>query len=101
MTGQRLSKAGDSRLARKREQDRLAQRARRERVTNRVHFLEEKVKALEVNDKSEQITKTMSIIGNLTDENSRLKSLLAKIGCLTTDLESRCCRKCKIVCMDQ
>jgi hypothetical protein len=96
----RQSKAGDSHLSRKREKDRLAQRASRERVKNHVLLLEEKVKALEANDKSEQITKMMNIIENLTDENSRLRSLLGKIRCLTTDVESGSYSKCKMVCMD-
>ncbi|RFU33263.1 hypothetical protein B7463_g3048, partial [Scytalidium lignicola] len=68
-----------SQIAKKRELDRAAQRASRERARNRMAFLEEKLQRLEADDKQAQISELMSVIGDLRNENSQLRAALLKI----------------------
>ncbi|KIW35299.1 uncharacterized protein PV07_02002 [Cladophialophora immunda] len=64
---------------RKRELDRVAQRASRERTKNRIRFLEEKLAALEAEDRDSRICDLMKVIKDLREENGRLASRLSKI----------------------
>lgn len=79
--GRRPSQA--SQISRKRELDRSAQRASRERVKNRIAFLEEKLARLEAGDENAQISDLMQRISNLQNENSRLRAILLKIRAWT------------------
>lgn len=70
-------------VLRKRESDRLAQRASRERTRQRLAFLEAKVKSLEATERSQQITGLLTQIEELRQENSRLRALILKVQTLT------------------
>ena len=70
---------GDSRAERKRVQDRLAQRATRERTKNRISYLEQRLSSLEAGDKHGEITSLTRIIDDLRNDNNRLRSALVRI----------------------
>ena len=70
---------GDSRAERKRELDRLAQRATRERTKNRIAFLEQKLASLESCDRQGEISNLTKIIDNLRNDNMRLQSAMLKM----------------------
>ena len=69
----------DSRAERKRELDRLAQRATRERTRNRIADLEQRLASLESSDKEGELAALTKIIGNLRNENSRYQCALVKM----------------------
>ena len=75
----------DSRVERKRELDRLAQRATRERTKNRIAFLEQKLASLESNDRSSEIVNLTKIIENLRNDNTRLQSAMLKMKLTIND----------------
>ena len=82
--GQRR-KASSSTVARKRESDKLAQRASRERTRHRLAYLEAKVELLEATDRPKQITGLLTQIEELREENTRLQALILKVQTLTQD----------------
>lgn len=69
----------DNRAERKRELDRLAQRATRERTKNRIAFLEQKLASLESCDRQGEISNLTKIIDNLRNDNMRLQSAMLKM----------------------
>jgi hypothetical protein len=69
----------DSRAERKRIQDRLAQRATRERTKNRIAYLEQRLSSLEAGDKHGEITQLTRVIDNLRNDNHRLRNALVKM----------------------
>ena len=85
----------DTRAERKRIQDRLAQRATRERTKNRIAYLEERLSSLESGDKQGEIASLTRIIDNLRQDNNRLRNALLKMrtnidqAILTTEDQSR------------
>ena len=79
----RQGKGQSSQAARKREFDRLAQRASRERTRQRLAFLEAKVESLEATDRPEHITGLLRQIEELREENTRFRALLSKVLVLT------------------
>ncbi|KAI1610163.1 hypothetical protein EDD36DRAFT_316837 [Exophiala viscosa] len=85
----------DSRAERKRIQDRLAQRATRERTKNRISFLEQRLSSLEAGDKQGEIASLTRIVDNLQNDNHRLRNALLKMrntidqAILTTDDQSK------------
>ena len=68
-----------TRIERKRIQDRLAQRATRERTKNRIAFLEQRLQSLEASDKQGEISSLTRIIDDLRNDNHRLRNALVKI----------------------
>ncbi|KAK6373680.1 hypothetical protein LTS17_008173 [Exophiala oligosperma] len=68
-----------SRAERKRVQDRLAQRATRERTKSRIAFLEQRLKSLEAQDRQGEIVSLTRIIDDLRNENHRLRDALLKM----------------------
>ncbi|OCT44281.1 hypothetical protein CLCR_05796 [Cladophialophora carrionii] len=78
-TKSRRRDADDSRVERKRIQDRLAQRATRERTKNRIAYLEQRLSSLEAGDKHGEITNLTRIIDNLRNDNNRLRNALVKM----------------------
>ena len=81
-TSSRRKTATTSQIVRKRELDRFAQRASRERTRLRLEFLEEKIQTLEAVDGPGQVAELMRKVEELRQENSRLRSLTWKIRCL-------------------
>jgi len=75
----RRPETDESRAERKRVQDRLAQRATRERAKNRITFLEQRLRILEAGDKQGEITHLTKIIDDLRSDNSKLRSALVKM----------------------
>ena len=75
----RRKEAGDSRADRKRELDRIAQRATRERTKNRIADLEQRLASLESGDKNNEIAQLTKTIGELRNENTRFQSALVKM----------------------
>ena len=75
----RKESAGDTRAERKRELDRIAQRATRERVKNRIADLEQRLASLESGDKNGEIAQLTKTIGQLRNENSRFQNALVKM----------------------
>jgi hypothetical protein len=71
--------SADERIERKRELDRIAQRASRERARARTQHLEEKLKSLQAEDKQEQISYLMNTIEELRRENTELRRVTEKI----------------------
>ena len=69
----------DTRVERKRELDRIAQRATRERVKNRIADLEQRLASLESGDKNSEIAQLTKTIGILRNENSRYQNALVKM----------------------
>lgn len=69
----------ENRAERKRIQDRLAQRATRERTKNRIAYLEERLSSLEAGDKQGEIASLTRIIDNLRQDNNRLRNALVKM----------------------
>ncbi|OAP65064.1 hypothetical protein AYL99_01036 [Fonsecaea erecta] len=69
----------DSRLERKRIQDRLAQRATRERTKNRIAYLEQRLSSLESGDRDGEIANLTRIIDGLRSDNYRLRNALVKM----------------------
>lgn len=78
-TRPRRRDADDGRAERKRIQDRLAQRATRERTKNRIAYLEQRLSSLEAGDKDGEITNLTRIIDNLRNDNNRLRNALVKM----------------------
>jgi hypothetical protein len=68
-----------SRAERKRIQDRLAQRATRERTKNRIAYLEERLSSLEANDKHTEITHLTRTIDTLRGDNDRLRNAFLRL----------------------
>ncbi|EXJ68623.1 uncharacterized protein A1O5_08417 [Cladophialophora psammophila CBS 110553] len=79
LTKSRRRDTDDSRAERKRIQDRLAQRATRERTKNRIAYLEQRLSSLEAGDKDGEITNLTRIIDNLRNDNNRLRNALVKM----------------------
>lgn len=75
----RKKEACDIRVERKRELDRLAQRATRERTKNRIAFLEQKLASLESCDRQGEITNLTKMIDDLRGDNMRLQGALSKM----------------------
>jgi hypothetical protein len=75
----------DNKVERKRELDRLAQRATRERTKNRIAFLEQKLASLESHDQSSEILNLTKIIEGLREDNARLQSALMKMKLTIND----------------
>ena len=75
----RKRESNDTRAERKRELDRLAQRATRERTKNRIAFLEQKLASLESCDRQGEISNLTKIIDNLRNDNMRLQSAMLKM----------------------
>lgn len=69
----------DVRAERKRELDRLAQRATRERTKNRIAFLEQKLASLESCDQESTIGQLTKTIDDLRKDNMRLQSAMLKM----------------------
>lgn len=78
-TRARRRETDDSRAERKRVQDRLAQRATRERTKNRIAFLEERLSSLEAGDKQGEIASLTRTIDSLRNDNHRLRNALVKM----------------------
>lgn len=84
----------DSRAERKRIQDRLAQRATRERTKNRIAYLEQRLSSLEAGDKQGEIANLTRAVDKLRNDNHRLRNALLKMrtnvdqALLTTDEQS-------------
>ena len=75
----RKRESNDTRAERKREIDRLAQRAIRERTKNRIAFLEQKLASLESCDRQGEISNLTKIIDNLRNDNMCLQSAMRKM----------------------
>lgn len=75
----RKKNAGDIRADRKRELDRIAQRATRERTKNRIADLEQRLASLESGDKNNEVTQLTRTIAELRTENSRYHTALLKL----------------------
>ncbi|ETN41768.1 uncharacterized protein HMPREF1541_03705 [Cyphellophora europaea CBS 101466] len=69
----------DVRAERKRELDRLAQRATRERTKNRIAFLEQKLASLESCDRESTISQLTKTIDDLRNDNTRLQGAMMKM----------------------
>ncbi|KAK5447908.1 hypothetical protein LTS15_009407 [Exophiala xenobiotica] len=69
----------ERRVEKKRIQDRLAQRATRERTKNRIAFLEQRLQSLEASDKQGEISSLTRIIDDLRNDNHRLRNALVKV----------------------
>lgn len=69
----------DVRAERKRELDRLAQRATRERTKNRIAFLEQKLASLESCDQESTIGQLTKTIDDLRKDNMRLQAAMLKM----------------------
>ena len=69
----------DVRAERKRELDRLAQRATRERTKSRIAFLEQKLASLESCDRQSTISQLTKTIDDLRNDNMRLQSAMTKM----------------------
>lgn len=69
----------DVRAERKRIQDRLAQRATRERTKNRIAYLEQRLRNLEAGDKGGEIASLTKIIDSVRQDNNRLRNAMVKI----------------------
>lgn len=69
----------DVRAERKRELDRLAQRATRERTKNRIAFLEQKLASLESCDRESTVTQLTKTIDDLRSDNMRLQGAMTKM----------------------
>lgn len=67
------------RAERKRIQDRLAQRATRERTKNRIAYLEQRLRNLEAGDKAGEIASLTKIIDSVRQDNHRLRNAMVKI----------------------
>ncbi|KAK5046131.1 hypothetical protein LTR84_008588 [Exophiala bonariae] len=67
------------RAERKRIQDRLAQRATRERTKNRIAYLEQRLRNLEAGDKAGEIASLTKIIDSVRQDNNRLRNAMVKI----------------------
>jgi hypothetical protein len=80
-----------NRVVRKRELDRVAQRASRERNRNRIQFLEKKLACLEAKDQPSRISDLMKVVSELREENERLRTTLRKIH-IFADLELKSCK---------
>lgn len=70
---------GSNRVERKRELDRLAQRATRERTKNKIADLEQRLASLESGDKNYEIAQLTKVIGDLRQENGRYQTALLKM----------------------
>jgi hypothetical protein len=68
---------------RKRELDRVAQRASRERARNRPAFPEEKVAKLEALDQNQEVPNLMNALIKSREENARLRAALKRIRAYT------------------
>jgi hypothetical protein len=79
-TSARRQDAASEHRARKRDLDRLAQRASRERAKSRMMYLEETLARLQADDKQKQISDLMGVIADLRDQNTQLRTMLEKIG---------------------
>ena len=79
----RRKAATTSQVVRKRELDRNAQRASRNRTRSRIAFLEEKTRRLEAVNGSGQVAELLREVEKLRQENSHLRSLICKIRGLT------------------
>lgn len=101
----------DVRAERKRELDRLAQRATRERTKNRIAFLEQKLASLESCDRESTISQLTKTIDDLRTENMRLQSAMMKMrfainealdgaeaSASTTVAASCSCNRAKCIC---
>lgn len=75
----RRRETGDSKAERKRELDRIAQRATRERTKNRIADLEQRLASLESGDKNGEIAQLTRTIGELRNENGRYQNALVKM----------------------
>ena len=69
----------DSRAERKRELDRIAQRATRERTKAKIADLEQRLASLESGDKNTEIAQLTKTIGELRNENARYQNALVKM----------------------
>lgn len=78
-TKSRRRDSDDGRAERKRIQDRLAQRATRERTKNRIAFLEQRLSSLEAGDRQGEIASLTRIVDNLQNDNHRLRNALLKM----------------------
>lgn len=75
----------DVRAERKRELDRLAQRATRERTKNRIAFLEQKLASLESCDRESTVTQLTKTIDGLRNDNMRLQAAMLKMRFAITE----------------
>lgn len=75
----RRRKDGDGRAERKRELDRIAQRATRERTKNRIADLEQRIASLESGDKNSEISQLTRVIDDLRRENAKFRNQLSKM----------------------
>lgn len=69
----------DSRVERKRELDRIAQRATRERTKNKIADLEQRLAILESGDKNSEIAALTRTIDQLRNENAKYQNALTKM----------------------
>lgn len=79
LSKRRKKNAGDIRADRKRELDRIAQRATRERTKNRIADLEQRLASLESGDKNSEIAQLTRTISELRGENTRYHTALSKL----------------------
>ena len=102
----------DVRAERKRELDRLAQRATRERTKNRIAFLEQKLASLESCDRESTVSQLTKTIDGLRNDNMRLQSAMMKMRfAITEALEGAetqlpaskctCANKSKCICLSK
>ena len=84
-TKHRRKSAGESRADRKRELDRIAQRATRERTKNRIADLEQRLASLESGDKNGEIAQLTRTISDLRCENAKYHTALAKLRSIVNE----------------
>ena len=70
---------GNSRGARKRALDRVAQRATRQRTKEYIRHLEERLSSLETRDGQSEIARLAHVVDKLRTDNYRLRNALAKL----------------------
>lgn len=85
-----LTKSTLTKEERKRNSDRVAQRALRERKKDRIQFLERTVERLQNQDTDGSVRELMDEVKRLREEKESLKRLVDQLGGVTSSLQQWC-----------